>query len=104
LGSAWTLGFAGILLLWYLRKDAAVQRAQPFFMQQLLCGGSVLTSTAIFTLSWDEGAGWSDRQLDMACMATPWFFFVGHMVMFSAMFSRLWRVDKVMQPVPSSSQ
>jgi hypothetical protein len=96
LGSAWTLGFVGIVLLWYLRKDAAVQRAQPFFMQ-LLCGGSVLTSTAIFTLSWDEGAGWSDRQLDMACMATPWFFFVGHMVMFSAMFTKLWRVDKVMQ-------
>jgi hypothetical protein len=96
LGLAWALGFIGILLLGYLRKDAIVQRAQPFFMQ-LLCGGSILTSTAIFTLSWDEGMGWSDHQLDIACMMTPWFFFVGHIVMLSVMFTKLWRVDKVMQ-------
>jgi hypothetical protein len=93
---AWALGFIGIVLLGYLRKDAIVQRAQPFFMQ-LLCGGSILTSTAIFTLSWDEGMGWSDRQLDIACMMTPWFFFVGHIVMLSVMFTKLWRLDKVMQ-------
>jgi gamma-aminobutyric acid type B receptor len=96
LGVAWALGFVGILLLWYFRKDAIVQGAQPFFMQ-LLCGGSILTSTAIFTLSWDEGMGCSDHKLDIACMMTPWFFFVGHIVMFSAMFTKLWRVDKVMQ-------
>jgi hypothetical protein len=56
LGVAWALGFIGILLLGYLRKNAIVQRVQPFFMQ-LLCGGYTLTSTAIFTLSWDEGLG-----------------------------------------------
>jgi hypothetical protein len=96
LGVAWALGFIGIFLLGYLRKDAIVQRAQPFFMQ-LLCGGSILTSTAIFTLSWDEGMGWSHHQLDIACMMTPWFFFVGHIVMLSVMFTKLWRIDKVMQ-------
>jgi hypothetical protein len=96
LGVAWALGVVGILLLWYLRKDAIVQRAQPFFMQ-LLCVGSVLTSTAIFTLSLDEGKGYSDHQLDIACILTPWFFFSGHIVMISAMFTKLWRVNKVMQ-------
>lgn len=28
---------------------------------------------------------------------TPWFFFIGHIMMFSAMFTKLWRVDKVLQ-------
>ena len=64
---------------------------------QLLCGGSIITSTAIFTLSWDEGLGWSDHRLDIACMMTPWFFFVGHIVMLSVMFTKLCRVDKIMQ-------
>jgi hypothetical protein len=96
LGVAWALGFIGIVLVGYLRNDAIVKGAQPFFMQ-LLCGGSILTSTAIFPLSWDEGMGWSDHQLDISCMMTPWFFFVGHIVMLSVMFTKLWRVDKLMQ-------
>lgn len=41
--------------------------------------------------------GWSDHQLDIACMMTAWFFFVGHIVMLSAMFTKLWRIDKVVQ-------
>ena len=57
----------------------------------------MFTSSAIFTLSWDEGAGWSDRQLDIACAMTPWFFFVGNILTFCALFTKLWRVDKVLQ-------
>jgi gamma-aminobutyric acid type B receptor len=64
---------------------------------QLLCVGSILESSSIFTLSFDEGAGWSDKQLDVACMLTPWFFFIGQTMMFSALFTKLWRVDRVLQ-------
>jgi hypothetical protein len=53
--------------------------------------------TSIFTLSVDEGAGWTDRQLDVACALTPWFFFTGHIMMFCALFTKLWRLDRVLQ-------
>ena len=56
---------AVLIALHVFNNDPAVQRAQPFFLK-MLCYGSVLTSSAIFTLSWDEDAGWSDRQLDIA--------------------------------------
>ena len=93
---AWVLGLAALIGLYVFDKDPVVQRAQPFFLK-MLCYGSVLTSSAIFTLSWDEGAGWSDRQLDTACAMTPWFFFVGIILTFCALFTKLWRVDKVLQ-------
>jgi 7 transmembrane sweet-taste receptor of 3 GCPR len=93
---AWVLGFTALIGLHIFNKDSVVQRAQPFFLK-ILCYGSVLTSSAIFTLSWDEGAGWSDRQLDIACAMTPWFFFVGIILTFCALFTKLWRVDKVLQ-------
>ena len=93
---AWVLGFTALIGLQIFHKDPVVQRAQPYFLK-MLCYGSILTSSAIFTLSWDEGAGWSDRQLDIACAMTPWFFFVGIILTFCALFTKLWRVDKVLQ-------
>lgn len=93
---AWVLSFTALALLYVFGKDNVVQRAQPFFLK-MLCVGSILMSTAIFTLSWDEGAGWSDHQLDIACALTPWFFFVGQILTFCALFTKLWRVDKVLQ-------
>ena len=93
---AWVLGFSALVGLHIFNKDPVVQRAQPFFLK-MLCYGSLLTSSAIFTVSWDEGAGWSDRQLDIACAMTPWFFFAGIILTFCALFTKLWRVDKVLQ-------
>jgi len=54
-------------------------------------------SIAIVTLSFDEGAGWSEWQLNVACMLSPWFFFVGQITTFSALFTKLRRVDQVLQ-------
>jgi 7 transmembrane sweet-taste receptor of 3 GCPR len=93
---AWMSSFAALVLLRVFSKDNVVLRAQPFFLK-MLCVGSILMSTSIFTLSWDEGAGWSDRQLDIACTLTPWFFFIGQILTFCALFTKLWRVDKVLQ-------
>lgn len=90
------IAFLSIVLLGWLRKDPIVQRAQPFFMQ-ILCAGSIIMSAAIFTLSFDEDAGWSEEQLSLACTMTPWFFFTGHVLMFCALFTKLWRVDRVLQ-------
>jgi 7 transmembrane sweet-taste receptor of 3 GCPR len=96
MGIAWMLSFSALVLLRRFGKDNVVLRAQPFFLK-MLCVGSIVMSTSIFTLSWDEGAGWSDRQLDIACAMTPWFFFIGQILTFCALFTKLWRVDKVLQ-------
>lgn len=96
MGIAIMVAFISIILLGWLRKDPIVQRAQPFFMQ-LLCFGSIIMSSAISTLSFDENAGWSEDQLSYACTTFPWFFFVGHVLMFCALFTKLWRVDRVLQ-------
>lgn len=96
LAFAWALGFGSIAAVHVLRKDSIVQRSQPFFLQ-LLCLGSVIMSSSILTLSFDEGLGTSQAGLDVACMATQWFFFIGQMMVFSALFTKLWRLDKVLQ-------
>jgi len=93
---ALTVSLVSLALLKKYEKDAVVLRAQPFFMR-VLCIGSMLMSCSIFTLSWDEGAGWSDRNLSISCMLTPWFFFVGQILTFCALFTKLWRVDRVLQ-------
>ena len=92
----WLLSLGCVMLLQVFRQDPLVQRSQPFFMV-LICVGSVLMATSIFTLSWDEGEGWSEGQLDTACMMTPWFFFVGQITVFASLISKLWRVDTVLQ-------
>ena len=96
LGISWFLAFAAAALVLYLQKDEAVRRSQPFF-QIVLCLGSAITSTSILTLSQDEGNGWNESTLDAACVATPWFFFVGQVVCFCSFFSKLWRLDRVLQ-------
>lgn len=93
---AWLLALIALVLVQVLGKEPVITRAQPFFLK-LLCVGSLLMSTAIFTLSWDEGAGWTDHQLDIACTLTPWFFFVGQILTFCSLFTKLWRVDEVLQ-------
>jgi len=96
MGFAWVLALVLIVLLGWLRKDTAVQSAQPLFMQ-IMCFGAILTSAAIFTLSWDEDAGWTNEQLSIACSLTPWFFFTGHILIFCSLFIKLWRVDHVLR-------
>jgi len=90
---SWLLSISSIVLIQWLRKEPAIQRAQPIFMQ-ILCIGSVVLSSAIFTVSFDEDAGWSNRQLSIACSVTPWLFFVGHSLILSSLFVKLWRVDR----------
>jgi hypothetical protein len=96
LAVSWFLSIAGAAGVKYLENDEAVRRSQPFF-QIVLCFGSAITSTSILTLSQDEGSGWTQSSLDAACVATPWFFFLGQVICFCTFFSKLWRLDQVLQ-------
>jgi len=94
--TCWLLGLSGIVLIHLFRNDTAIKASQPVFLQ-LLSFGSVIMGTTILTFSFDEGGGWSQRQLEVACISTPWFFFVGQLMVFSALFTKLWRLDRVLQ-------
>lgn len=85
-----------IIYLTVLREDNGIKTTQPFFMQ-LLCFGSLILASSIVTLSFDESSGWSDSSLDRACAATPWLFFTGQLLMFCSLFTKLYRLDRVLQ-------
>jgi len=87
--------FVSFVVVTVCEKDKAMKMAQPIFLK-LICLGSFIEVFSIFTLSFDEGHGWNDASLDNACMATPWLFFIGHAIIYSALFCKLWRVDQVM--------
>mmetsp|Transcript_10403 Transcript_10403/g.28745 ORF Transcript_10403/g.28745 Transcript_10403/m.28745 type:complete len:819 (-) Transcript_10403:813-3269(-) len=90
--------FAVSCMVWVFvnRKHRIVTSSQAQFLY-LICIGSIISISAIFALSFDEGAGWSEQMLDRSCMAVPWLLYVGHILTFSALFTKLWRVHKVLQ-------
>jgi hypothetical protein len=73
-----------------------IQAAQPVFLY-ILCLGSAIAASAIVPISFDEGNGWTISALSKACMATPWLISLGVIMIYGALFGKLWRVNKVLQ-------
>jgi len=88
-------GLAITLSIWtfVFRKDRVVKASQPMFLQ-LICFGTFIMATAIVPLSIDDGIA-SQRGCDIACMATPWLISTGFAFTFSSLFSKTWRINKV---------
>lgn len=78
------------------RKHRVLQAAQPYFLY-LLGFGAIVSASAILPMSFDESNGWSAGQLSASCMARAWLFCLGHTITYGALFSKLWRVNKVLQ-------
>ena len=76
--------------VWVLlhRKHRVVIAAQPPFLY-VLCLGSTLSSLVILVCSFDESYGWDDAMLDKACVAIPWLFIMGDMIVYSALFTKV---------------
>lgn len=89
---------AAVCALWvFLRRKHRVLRAsQPVFLYLVALGASIEALT-ILTISNDESYGWSTESLSHLCMANPWLLSTGHIIIYSALFSKLWRVNKVLQ-------
>ena len=86
------------LALWTFtnRKTSTVRLAQPEFLYTL-CIGSLVSLASIITLSFDESYGTSVETLSMLCTATPWFFVSGYIISFMSIFSKLDRLNSVLQ-------
>lgn len=79
------------------RNTPPLRLAQVPFLYLLLFGIGLITC-AILTLSFDESFGWTESSLTAACTASPWLVALGYNMTYLALFSKLWRINKVMSP------
>ena len=84
----------GSLLLVFLNRRATIVKTlQPPFLYQL-CAGVFVMVSSITPLSLDDEIV-SETGLDIACMSFPWLCSMGFTIAFSALFSKLWRINKL---------
>lgn len=74
------------------RNHPKVRAAQPIFLFCLCCGTFLVALSTIF-VTWGEPM--SVSALDAACIADPWFLSIGLTTIFAALFSKIWRIDRV---------
>jgi len=77
-------------------EHRVIKAAQPYFLYMLSLGSGVIVCS-IVPLSFDESDGWSGESLGRACMAIPWLFSIGYILIYGALLSKLWRVQRVLQ-------
>ena len=88
-----------VCIIWTFkyRNNMVVKASQPIFLLLLVYGIIILSST-IIPLSYD--AIESNDEIDdvwavAVCMSQPWLAFTGFTVIFAALFSKAWRVNKL---------
>jgi len=85
------------LCIWtHTHRDFKVVKAsQPNFLI-MLCVGVIILGAGIIPFSVDDEIA-SSSGCNIACMALPWLFFIGFCICFSALFSKLWRINQIME-------
>jgi len=83
--------------LWtYIKIDARVVRAsQPLFLY-LICVGACIASCSIITLSLDHAVASLDG-MNIACNSTVWLVSIGFAMIFSAFFSKTYRINQIIR-------
>ena len=79
---------ASVIWIFVNRNERTVTASQPEFLY-LLCFGAAIQAVSLIFISFDESRGWSEQQLDVACEAFPWFFVIGYLVQYCAVFSKV---------------
>ena len=85
------------LIVWviYNQNTAVIRKSQPLFLI-MICTGTFFMSATIIPLSIDDSIA-SEEVCTIACMAAPWFFWIGFIFTFSALSSKIERISKLMQ-------
>ena len=83
--------------LWtYIKIDARVVRAsQPLFLY-LICVGACIASCSIIPLSLDHAVASLDG-MNVACNSTIWLVSIGFAMIFSAFFSKTYRINQIIR-------
>jgi hypothetical protein len=79
-----------VSMLWVFvrRKERIVTASQPEFLY-LMCFGAGLQAVSLMCISFDESYGWTENQLSLGCSMFPWFFVIGYLVQYCAIFSKV---------------
>ncbi|KAG7373154.1 7 transmembrane sweet-taste receptor of 3 GCPR domain containing protein [Nitzschia inconspicua] len=75
------------------RNTRVIKVMQPMFLVTICWGVAVLGSSMI-PLGIDDGMV-SESGVEIACMSVPWLLSTGFSLAFSALFSKLWRINKL---------
>lgn len=79
----------------YIHRNTHVVRAsQPFFLIMTSVGTLIMASSIIPTSLQDSNT--SQQGLDMACMAVWCLYSMGFVVAFSALLSKVWRLNEIL--------
>lgn len=92
------IAFACIIIsawIWINKKQRIIRSAQPPFLL-MICSGVLLMGSAIIPVTIDDGNA-TQATADKACMAVPWLLSLGFNTAFAALFSKTWRIYKLMQ-------
>lgn len=87
------LSLACLVTTIVMRQDRVIKASQPIFLV-MICVGTFLLAATIIPLSIDDGIA-SEQGCNNACMSTPWLFFIGFVVTFSALFAKTWRINQL---------
>jgi Receptor family ligand binding region/7 transmembrane sweet-taste receptor of 3 GCPR len=83
---------------WWKRNSVVVRMSQPPFLFQLCVGTAIIAST-VFPLAF-AGGGEDETtnqfKYNTACIATCWTISLGFVTSFSAIFSKAWRLNKLL--------
>lgn len=80
-----------------MRKHRVVRASQPQFLIMIAVGAAIMGSTMI-PMSFDDGnqqVSTTKRPGTVACMSSIWLLSIGFTTVFSALFSKTWRINKI---------
>lgn len=85
----------GLVWTYRNRSSIVVMASQPFFLVMVMIGVLIMSGSLI-SLTLDDGGNidsLSETRRVWMCMSVPWLGFMGFTVTYSALFSKLWRVN-----------
>ena len=98
--AGWALGGIGMCMsmamacwVYYYRKERVIRASQPMFLW-MVCAGTLLMAASIFPFGIEDDIA-SNKGADMACMSGIWLYSLGFVTAFSALFSKIWRINRV---------
>lgn len=94
------LTFAASTCIWFVKQNRhkpSVSSAQPPFLV-FICLGTIFVAATIVPMSFqDRNPNNNSLGLDVACMSTMYVFSIGFVVVFSSLFCKTWRLNRIFE-------
>jgi len=81
--------------VWAHKEERVIRASQPVFLY-LICGGTFVMASSVFTLGIEDDIA-SVELTSATCMANYWLYSIGFTAVISALFSKMWMLGQVFQ-------